>query len=60
VSVYRLSPLAQADLDDIWNYSFRQWGEAQAEDYLYAVRDRLEGLATARIPARSAGDIRAR
>jgi toxin ParE1/3/4 len=59
VSVYRLSPLAQADLDDIWNYSFRQWGEAQAEDYLYAVRDRLEGPATARIPARSAGDIRA-
>jgi plasmid stabilization system protein ParE len=26
----RLSPLAQADLDEIWNYTTAQWGEAQA------------------------------
>lgn len=31
---YRLSPAAQRDLDEIFNYSFQQWGTAQAVDYI--------------------------
>lgn len=31
---YRLSPAAQRDLDEIFNYTFRQWGAAQAVGYI--------------------------
>jgi toxin ParE1/3/4 len=30
----RLSVLAESDLLDIWQYSFEQWDEAQADKYL--------------------------
>lgn len=30
----RLSALAESDLLDIWQYSFEQWDEAQADKYL--------------------------
>ncbi|SBW04135.1 hypothetical protein KL86DPRO_20264 [uncultured delta proteobacterium] len=30
---YRLSPLAEADLEEIWLYTFRQWSLEQADDY---------------------------
>jgi toxin ParE1/3/4 len=30
----RLSVLAERDLLDIWQYSFQQWDEAQADKYL--------------------------
>lgn len=59
MSGYRLSPAAQADLDGIWDYSTQQWGEEQAVRYIYAIRDRLEGLASGLIPPRSALEIRA-
>ncbi|MGF6231219.1 toxin ParE1/3/4 [Inquilinus ginsengisoli] len=31
---YRLSPIALADLDDIWRYSAETWSVAQADRYL--------------------------
>ncbi|MBV6388535.1 MAG: Toxin ParE1 [Nitrosomonas europaea] len=31
---YRLSPAAQRDLDGIFNYTFQQWGTAQAIHYI--------------------------
>ncbi len=30
---YALSPRAEADLEDIWDYTIRRWGGAQAEKY---------------------------
>lgn len=30
---YRLSPLAETDLEDIWLYTFRHWSLAQADSY---------------------------
>ena len=33
-----LSPLAQQDLDDIWEYSFANWGLEKAESYTYEIR----------------------
>lgn len=54
---YRLTPRAQSDLDDIWRYSADQWGEEQAIAYVIAIRQRLEGLAAGRIPARSAAPV---
>jgi len=38
VNSYRLSPAAQRDLDEIFNYSFQQWGADQAINYI----DKLE------------------
>lgn len=34
---YSLSAKALADLADIWDYSARHWGEAQAERYVRAI-----------------------
>ncbi|NHQ75809.1 type II toxin-antitoxin system RelE/ParE family toxin [Roseovarius gahaiensis] len=39
-----LSPKARADLEDIWLYSLSQWGLAQADAYLAALRRIIEGL----------------
>lgn len=59
---YVLSPLAQADLSDIWDYSFSQWGADQADVYVLAIHAACEGLATAvangRLGGQSAEHIR--
>jgi toxin ParE1/3/4 len=31
---YLLSPAAQADLDQIWDYTYDHWGVDRADDYL--------------------------
>jgi toxin ParE1/3/4 len=41
----RLSPLAQADLDDIWTYTVAQWDEAQAQAYLMGLDATMKLLA---------------
>ena len=41
MSGYVLSPSAQADLDEIWDYSAKRWGEDGAERY---VRDLWRGI----------------
>jgi toxin ParE1/3/4 len=46
-SSYALSPLAQADLSDIWDYSYSQWGAGLADAYVLAIHAALEGLVTA-------------
>lgn len=42
--IYRLSPLAVSDLEDIWLYTFRQWSQEQAETYHHTIIAALEGL----------------
>ena len=37
-------PLAEEDLKDIWLYSFRNWGETQADYYLQQLDARLQRL----------------
>lgn len=34
---FLLSPSAQADIEDIWDYSAARWGERQAETYVRAI-----------------------
>jgi toxin ParE1/3/4 len=31
---YRFSPLAEAQLEDLWDYGYRRFGEHQADSYL--------------------------
>jgi toxin ParE1/3/4 len=42
---YRLSPLAEADLEDIWLYTFKTWSLEQADSYQADLVVAFEGLA---------------
>ena len=42
--IHRLSPLAEADLEDIWLYTFRQWSLEQADEYHRGIIEAIEGL----------------
>ncbi|MEB3063197.1 type II toxin-antitoxin system RelE/ParE family toxin [[Mycobacterium] zoologicum] len=37
-SRYLLSPAAQADLEQIWDYTHEQWGIDQADEYLREIQ----------------------
>ncbi len=41
----RLSPAAQNDLDEIWDYSNENWGARKAQEYVEAIRDTLTAIA---------------
>ncbi len=56
---YALSPAARADIEGIWDYTLRHWGEAQAERYTWNIRDACEALGNGTLSGRSAEDIRA-
>ena len=56
---YVLSPAAQADLSEIWDYTARHWGEAQAERYTREIQATCEALGGGNLVGLSAEDIRA-
>lgn len=43
MSRYILSPKAASDLDEIWNHTLAQWGDAQAERYIRDIQQAIEG-----------------
>ncbi len=45
---YRLSPLAESDLEDIWLYTFEQWSVKQADSYYNEIIAVIEQLASGR------------
>lgn len=45
---YRLSPLAEADLEHIWSYTAGRWSPSQAEIYHDGIIAALEALAKGR------------
>ncbi len=47
-SAYKLSPLAEADLEDIWLYTFQTWSSEQADQYHRAMVSTFEALASGR------------
>lgn len=42
---YRLSPLARADLEDIWRYTFDNWSLEQADRYHGTIMTAIRALA---------------
>ena len=44
--MYRLSPRAKADLEEIWLYTFGQWSLEQAGEYHCGIMAAIEGLAS--------------
>lgn len=45
VKTYRLSPLAEADLEEIWLYTLRNWSIVQADNYHHDLVATFEALA---------------
>ncbi len=39
MKLYRLSPAAEADLEDIWQFTALNWSHRQAEDYVSSLFD---------------------
>jgi toxin ParE1/3/4 len=58
MTAYRLSPRAQDDLDEIWDYSEAQWGTDQAETYARQLQRAFETLAIHPTRGRSCDRIR--
>lgn len=56
---YVLSPRAQRDLEDIWDYTAQRWSIDQAETYIRAIGEALDRLSVAPSRARSCDDVRA-
>ncbi len=59
MSRYVLSPAAQADLEQIWDYTFDRWGADQAEYYLRELQRAIERAADNPRFGRDCDDIRA-
>lgn len=45
MSRYRLSPAAQADLEEIWDHSAERWGLDRAEGYIRDLQRSIERVA---------------
>ncbi|MFY7959118.1 MAG: type II toxin-antitoxin system RelE/ParE family toxin [Elsteraceae bacterium] len=54
----RLTPRAEADLEDIWRYSAEVWGKSRAETYLRTIIGHIESLASVQTLGRDCSDIR--
>jgi toxin ParE1/3/4 len=58
VSRCLLSPAAQADLEEIWDYTAERWDVDQAEEYLRGLQHAIERAAANPRVARSCDEIR--
>lgn len=54
---YRLRPLAYADLEEIYEYSFHTFGEARAVEYVSSLERGFESLVDNPHLGKSRGDI---
>jgi toxin ParE1/3/4 len=55
---YRLSRAAINDLDSIWSYSAKRWGDDQADSYIEAITTAFSSLAQVPFIARACDHIR--
>ncbi len=58
MSNYRLSPAAQRDLHDIWDYTSETWDATQAEIYTIEIRDAIERIAAQPARGRAVDQLR--
>jgi toxin ParE1/3/4 len=59
MSGYRLSPRAQADIEDIWDYTASRWGLDQAEAYLRQIIAAIEAVAVDPRRGKTCDEVRA-
>lgn len=55
---YLLSPAAQADLEQIWDYTYDRWGVDQAEAYLRELQHAIDRAAANPRIGRTCDEIR--
>lgn len=55
---YRLTPAAQRDLSEIWDFTEERWDAGQAEKYIAELRAAIERVAADPERGRSCDDIR--
>ena len=53
-----LSPRAQADLDEIWDYTAERWGDAQAEIYVRDIWQAVRSVSADHRKGRACDEIR--
>jgi toxin ParE1/3/4 len=53
-----VSPRAQADIDDIWDYTVECWGERQAALYLKLIKATVDAVAKDPGVGRNCDDVR--
>ncbi|MEX3657418.1 type II toxin-antitoxin system RelE/ParE family toxin [Mycolicibacterium fortuitum] len=58
MSRYVLSPAAQADLEQIWDYSCERWNDDQAEAYVRGIQRAVELVADNPLIGRSCDEVR--
>jgi toxin ParE1/3/4 len=58
VSRYLLSPAAQVDLEQIWDFTHDRWGVDQAEEYLRELQRAIERAAANPLIGRACVEIR--
>jgi len=58
VSAFRLTPAAQRDLSEIWDFTQKRWDVVQAEEYIAEIRDAIERVAKEPNRGRRCDDIR--
>jgi toxin ParE1/3/4 len=58
MTTYVLSPRAQRDIEDIWDYTNERWNARQAETYIRQIKLAIETVAADSKIARSCHDIR--
>jgi toxin ParE1/3/4 len=58
VNSYRLTPAAQRDLSDIWDFTQEHWDGVQAETYISELRAAVERIAEDPDRGRACDDIR--
>lgn len=44
-NLYKLSPLAEVDLEKIWLYTFKEWSLEQADKYIHSIMTAIKLLA---------------
>jgi len=52
------TPLAKADLADIWDYTAAHWGEAQADQYVRDIDAMAHAVAAGKAQARDISEVR--
>jgi toxin ParE1/3/4 len=57
VSRYLLSPAAQVDLEQIWDFTHDRWGVDQAEEYLRELQRAIERAAANPLIGRACDEI---
>jgi len=59
-SKYQIRAAAQADLESIWLYTYKQWGIVQADTYIESLIERFEWLAENPALGKARNDIKQR